>query len=105
VLHTAPLDHCLVTGQVSKHVKFSFQPISRIFGQKLIVFPIQEFSTFGLLQSRLPVRWTWFLSSTMKTDINYSPTDFPFPEAPQMAPDSELEQAAGFNTAAITSRK
>lgn len=81
----ARLDRVLVTSQVSKHVMFSFQPSNRIFSQKLIVFADSKIAPFGILQSRLHVRWVWYLSSTMKTDINYSPTDcfvnFPFPSS------------------------
>jgi len=73
-----------VTSQVSKHLLFSFQPKDRVFSHKLYVFPLDRFSAFALLQSRIHVVWAWLLSSTMKTDLNYSASDcfdtFPFPQ-------------------------
>ena len=76
-------DRCLVTAQVTKHLCFSFQPTGRVFSQKLYVFPFETVRHFALLQSRLHAAWTWLLSSTMKTDLNYSASDcfetFPFP--------------------------
>jgi len=80
----ATLDRCLVTSQVSKHLMFSFQPTDRVFSHKLYVFPLDRFTPFAVLQSRIHVPWAWLLSSTMKTDLNYSASDcfetFPFPK-------------------------
>jgi hypothetical protein len=79
----AKLDRCLVTARVTKHLCFSFQPTDRIFNEKLYVFPLPDYTQFAVLQSRIHVAWVWLLSSTMKTDLNYSATDcfetFPFP--------------------------
>ncbi|WP_437931211.1 DNA methyltransferase [Sorangium sp. So ce291] len=80
----APLSRCLVTAQVTKHLCFSFQPTERIFSHKLYVFSLDSYTPFAVLQSRVHAPWTWLLSSTMKTDLNYSASDcfatFPFPE-------------------------
>jgi hypothetical protein len=85
----APLDRCLVTGIVSKHLLFSFQPAKRTFSHKLYVFPLGREGIFAALQSRVHAAWTWLLSSTMKTDLNYSASDcfetFPFPIEPALA--------------------
>lgn len=79
----APLQRCLVTAQVTKHLCFSFQPTDRVFSQKLCVFPFDANTQFAILQSRIHEPWVWLLSSTMKTDLNYSASDcfqtFPFP--------------------------
>jgi hypothetical protein len=79
----APLERCLVTSQVTKHLVFSFQPTDRIFSQKLCVFPLGNYTAFATLQSRVHEPWVWLLSSTLKADLNYSATDcfetFPFP--------------------------
>ncbi|MBK7534261.1 MAG: hypothetical protein IPI49_02605 [Myxococcales bacterium] len=68
---------------------FSFQPTGRVFSHKLFVFPLPSFTHFAVLQSRLHVAWTWLLSSTMKTDLNYSASEcfetFPFPPEAQLA--------------------
>lgn len=83
-LAIAPLRRCLVTAQVTKHLCFSFQPADRVFSQKLYVFPFERYTPFAALQSRVHDAWVWLLSSTMKTDLNYSASDcyenFPFPQ-------------------------
>jgi hypothetical protein len=77
------LERCLVTSQVTKHLLFSFQPTDRVFSHKLYVFALSSYSAFATLQSRTHGAWAWLLSSTMKTDLNYSTSDcfdtFPFP--------------------------
>jgi hypothetical protein len=84
-----PLKRCLVTSVVSKHLIFSFQPTDRVFSHRLYVFTFQHSRYFALLQSRVHAVWTWLLSSTMKTDLNYSGTDcfetFPFPHELSLA--------------------
>ncbi len=89
------LPRCLVTGIVTKHLMFSFQPTNRIFSHKLFVFPLSSMTPFAVLQSRSHHPWTWLLSSTMKNDLNYSASDcfetFPFPDANPRAVLPELE--------------
>lgn len=90
------LPRCLVTACVSKHVLFSFQPSNRVFSHKLFAFPFDDYAHFALLQSRIHEAWTWLLSSTMNTDLNYSDTDcfenFPFPEASRLSERSGVER-------------
>ena len=80
----APLERCLVTALISKHLMFSFQRTGRVFSHKLCVLPLQHFTAFAVLQSRVHTSWAWLLSSTMKQDLNYSLSDcfdpFPFPQ-------------------------
>jgi hypothetical protein len=77
------LTRCLVTARVTKHLCFSFQPTNVTLNEKVVAFPFDGFGHFALMQSRVHVAWAWLLSSTMKTDLNYSPSDcfetFPFP--------------------------
>lgn len=79
----AGMPRVLVIARVTKHVCFSFQPSDRIFHEKLVVFPFASWTPFAVLQSRIHETWVWLLSSTMKEDLNYSPSDcfdnFPFP--------------------------
>ncbi len=83
-LSISQLERCLVTAQVTKHLCFSFQPRGRVFDKKLCVIALASDTAFAVLQSRIHVSWTWLLSSTMKTDLNYSASDcfetFPFPQ-------------------------
>jgi hypothetical protein len=91
----APLKRCLVTARVTKHLCFSFQPTNRILNEKLYVFPLVSHTPFAVLQSRIHLPWAWLLSSTMKTDLNYSASDcfetFPFPKVDPRAVIPELE--------------
>ena len=91
----APLKRCLVTAVVTKHLMFSFQPTNRTFSHKLFVFPLDSFSPLATLQSRVHIPWAWLLSSTMKTDLNYSASDcfetFPFPRPDPRTVIPELE--------------
>jgi hypothetical protein len=91
------LARCLVTARVTKHLCFSFQPTDRTFNEKLYVFPLDHFTAFAVLQSRIHVPWVWLLSSTMKMDLNYSASDcfetFPFPKPDPRAVLPELETA------------
>jgi len=90
------LDRCLVCAQVTKHLCFSFQPTNRIFSHKLYVFPLASYSIFAVLQSRLHIRWTHVLSSTLGATLTYSATDcfhtFPHPKPSPAAAIPELER-------------
>jgi len=91
----AKLDRCLVAAIVSKHLIFSFQPTDRVFSHKLCVVTLSSFTAFAILQSRMHVAWAWLLSSTMKTDLNYSPATcfgtfaFPRPNLQALLPGPE----------------
>ncbi|ABV86599.1 type IIL restriction-modification enzyme MmeI [Shewanella pealeana] len=91
-----PLDRCLVTARVTKHLCFSFQPTDRVFNEKLYIFPMDTFTAFAVLQSRIHECWTWLLSSTLETRLNYSASEcfitFPFPQVKPSSCIEELEQ-------------
>ena len=75
---------CLVTAAVSKHLMMSFQPTNRVFTHQLYVFPLESYTAFAVLQSRVHEPWARLLSSSMKTDLRYAASDcfdtFPFPQ-------------------------
>ena len=77
------LDPVIVRPIVSNRVAFTFLPPRVVFSHKLAVFPFQSFSAFCALQSNAHEVWARFFRSTMKDDMNYSPSDcfetFPFP--------------------------
>jgi hypothetical protein len=81
---------------VTKHLCFSFQPTDRIFNEKLYVFPLDTYAAVAVLQSRVHGAWTWLLSSTLETRLNYSASDcfetFPFPEPDPRAEIPALEE-------------
>jgi hypothetical protein len=81
----ASLDRCLVTARTSKHTAFSFQPSGRVFSENLVVFPLNAHTAFAVLSSRVHVTWVGLVSSTLKNDQGYRPSDcfdtFPFPQS------------------------
>ncbi|MBL8793570.1 MAG: N-6 DNA methylase [Planctomycetia bacterium] len=85
----------LVCPIISNKLSFAFLPAKTVFSHKLAVFPFQSTSAFGALQSRCHEVWARFFSSTMKDDLNYSPSDcfetFPFPT--DFETDPQLEAA------------
>jgi hypothetical protein len=94
----APLERCLVTARVTKHLCFSFQPVDRVFSEGVNVIPIEHYSAFATLQSRVHEPWARRPQvSSMKMDIRYSASDcfetFPFPNTDPRAQIPALEQA------------
>jgi hypothetical protein len=89
------LQRCLATARVTKHLAFSFLPTSPFFNEKIYAFAFDAYAHFCLLQSRVHESWARLLSSTMKTDLNYSASDcfdtFPFPPEATLAPTGKLE--------------
>lgn len=79
----APLSRCLVTSRVTKHLCFSFQPTDRVLSEGVLVFALDLYAHFAVLQSRVHEGWARLLSSSMKADLRYAPSDcfetFPFP--------------------------
>jgi hypothetical protein len=89
------LNRVLACSLVSKHLSFTWLPSSYICSHKLAVFAFGNDTSFTILQSRIHEVFARFFSSTMKDDLNYSPTDcfetFPFP--PDWQQDPRLEVA------------
>ena len=85
------LGRVLVCPIVSNKSYFVFLPTGMVFSHKLVVFPFECFAAYCVLQSNIHGIWSKSFSSTMKDDINYSPSDcfetFPFPEAWDTSPD------------------
>ncbi len=79
----AEVERVLALSLVNNHLGVSFCRPSTVFAHKLVVFPLAQFGAFSLIQSHLHYHWAWKYSSTMRKDINYSPSDcfetFPFP--------------------------
>ncbi len=78
------LDRVLVIARVSQTGAFTFLPTGTVFNEKLVVFPWQHCGPFCLLQSRAHETWARFFSTTLKDDLQYTPSDcfetFPFPQ-------------------------
>jgi hypothetical protein len=84
-----PLKRCLTTSRVSKHCMFSWQDAAIVFSEQAIVLPVEQHRWLATLQSRVHEVWARLLSSSMRTDLRYAPSDcfetFPFPEATAFA--------------------
>lgn len=81
----APLARVLVTNaQASTHLSFIFYQSNVVFANSLNIFPFETYSSFVVLQSCIHEVFARFLSSSMKDDLRYNPSDcfetFPFPE-------------------------
>jgi hypothetical protein len=80
----AGLDEVLVIALVSKTVMPMRVPTGQVFSHKIGVFATNSFADQAALSSSMHYMWTIKYSSTMRTDVNYSPSDvfltFPRPE-------------------------
>jgi hypothetical protein len=89
----ARTDRFIATAQYSNSFAFCFLPTGGIVNSKIVAFPWSSFSSFCGLQSRTHEVWARGFSSTLKDDLQYTPTDclatFPFPENWQAHPALE----------------
>ncbi len=73
----------LANSIVSGHLSFAWLPTGIVYSHKLAVFPDDRDAFFAVMQCRVHEAWARFFSSSMKDDLNYSPSDcfetFPFP--------------------------
>jgi len=77
------LPRVLAITQTSQTCAFVFLLPGVIPSHKVVVFPMDSFSSFAVLQSRIHEMWARFFASSMKDDLSYTPSDcfetFPFP--------------------------
>ena len=86
----ADLDEALVIALVSKTAMPARVPTGQVFSHKLAVFATDRFTDQAVLSSSLHLMWVMRYSSTMRTDLNYSPSDV-FETFPRPEPTAELE--------------
>ena len=94
-------DRVLVTPQTSNAQAFAFVPSEMAFAHTVLVFPLPDFTSFAVLQSRLHMIWSALLGPTMKDDLRYTPSDcfetFPFPETWETHPALEAAGEAYYD--------
>ena len=77
------LSRMMALSRVSPWYAVTFLPTNLIPADSTVVFMKQSYKDFSLLQSRVHEVWARFMSSSMKDDLRYAPTDcyetFPFP--------------------------
>lgn len=78
-----PMERVLACSSVSKTGAFVLLPNDCVFSDATVVFAMDDYSDFSLIQSSVHVVYAWKHSSKMKADMRYTPTDvfetFPFP--------------------------
>lgn len=82
-------DRVLVRSRISEAHAVVFVPNDWVFNEKTIVFAFRDDYHFSLIQSNAHELWMRRFTSTLRTDINYAPSDcfenFPFPQRPSEA--------------------
>ena len=77
------LERVLAISRVGQHAAFCFLPNGMVYADRLIIFPLDTYASFCVLQSRLHEIWIRRFSSTLEDRLCYSPSDcfetYPFP--------------------------
>ncbi|WP_055483793.1 Eco57I restriction-modification methylase domain-containing protein [Sphaerimonospora mesophila] len=71
----AGLERVLVITLVSRLVMPAFVSAQQVIAHKIAVFATDRSADLALLSSVFHNQWAWKYSSTMKADLNYSPSD------------------------------
>ncbi|MBW4705182.1 Eco57I restriction-modification methylase domain-containing protein [Micromonospora sp. RL09-050-HVF-A] len=87
----AGLDEVLVIALVSKSVMPARVPTGQVFSHKLGVFATNSFADQAVLSSSLHQMWAIKYGSTMRADVNYSPSDV-FMTFPRIEPTARLDE-------------
>ncbi|MET9820003.1 hypothetical protein ABZ020_44955, partial [Streptomyces sp. NPDC006355] len=69
------LDRVLVVALVSRTMMPTWTSSWQVLAHKLCVFAVEEDEYLAFLASSFHTSWAWRNSSTMKADLNYSPSD------------------------------
>ncbi|MBK8257904.1 MAG: hypothetical protein IPK82_35215 [Polyangiaceae bacterium] len=89
------LDRVLVIARVSNAFAFTFLSARVVLNEKIVVIPTDKYSSFCALQAQVHQVWGRFFNSSLKDDMQYTPSDcfetFPFP--PNWQTDPTLEAA------------
>lgn len=77
------LDRVLAIARISQTGAFTLLPARYVINEKVVVFATDALGAFALLQSRVHETWARTFSSTLKDDLQYTPSEcfetFPFP--------------------------
>ena len=91
-----PLERVLLIAQVSKTVAVDFTINDKVLDAKLVVFSLDRYKDFSILQSSFHYNWAWKYCTTMKADLSYTPTaifqTLPFPQNPSWETEFALER-------------
>lgn len=77
------MSHVLVSSIVTKYLCFSLVEAEQVFSNRMVVVATDDMARFAVLQSNVHESWARQFSTTLKLDLNYTPTNcyetFPFP--------------------------
>jgi hypothetical protein len=97
----ASLSRVLVCSRIGNAFAFTFLPRGWVYNEKTIVVASDHASMLAAVSSRPHELWTRFLSSTLKDDLQYTPSDcfenFPFPLDFESSPELERAGCAYFD--------
>jgi hypothetical protein len=79
----AECDRVLVAVQTSKFLSISFQPTGIVYSHMTVVFALDDYASFSILNASWHTDWVVEYCSSLETRLRYIPTDgfetFPFP--------------------------
>ena len=77
------MERFVVANRVGKRLLFTWASSGWCLGDKIVAFKLDDDYNLGVLSSSIHSAWAWLLSSTLKADLNYTPTSafetFPWP--------------------------
>jgi hypothetical protein len=77
------LPRLLACARIGDALAFSFLPANTIANEKTVLFAFSTYAAFAVLQARPHEIWSRLISSTLKDDLQYTPSkcfdSFPFP--------------------------
>ena len=81
----AGLERVVAISRIGNAFAFTFLPTRMIYNEKTVIFPLARTAPFTVLQSRVHEVLSRFFGSTLKDDLQYTPSDcletFAFPES------------------------
>jgi hypothetical protein len=99
------LERYAAANRVGKRLFFVWAEPAWCPGDKIVVVCRSDDLTWGVLSSSIHAGWAWALSSTLKADLNYTPTTafetFPWPQPS----DDQRSTIAALSKAVINRRQ
>jgi hypothetical protein len=87
----AGLDRVLVIARVSSTGVATFVPTRQVLNEKIVIFATDRPADLCVINSQAHVVWAWNYSATLKSDLQYAPSDA-FETFPQPALTARMEQ-------------
>jgi hypothetical protein len=104
----AKYDRVLVIARISRTGKPAFVSTNQVLNEKVVVFATDRPAALALLSSAVHSDWSWEFSSTLKADLQYTPSDcfetFPQPRLTH-ATDRTGERLDSFRLGVMERRK